>query len=56
MEPARLFAEALSNALIFSFLFVFSAANWINRAPVYFPLRAEPPALFSLAVFNYQSA
>lgn len=59
MEPAGLFAEALSNVLIFSFLFVFNAANWIKRAgasPVYFPLRSEPLATFSLAVFNYQSA
>lgn len=50
MEPAGLFAEALSNALTFSFLFVFNAANWIKCAgasPVYFPLRSEPLAFFA---------
>lgn len=50
IEPAGLFADALSNALFFSFLFVFNAANWIKRAgasPVYFPLRSEPLAVFS---------
>lgn len=50
MEHAGLFAEALRKALIFSFLFVFNAANWIKRAvasPVYFPLRSEPLAFFT---------
>lgn len=50
IEPAGLFAEALSDALIFSFLFVFNAANWIKRvdaSPVYFPLQSEPLAFFA---------
>lgn len=50
MEPAGLFPEALSNAFIFSFLFVFNAANWIKHAwdsPIYFPLRSKPLAFFA---------
>lgn len=51
IEPAGLFADAMSNALFFSFWFVFNAPNWIKRAgasPVYFPLRSEPLAFFAL--------
>lgn len=50
MEPAGLFSEALSNVFVFSFLFVFNAANWIKCAGaslVYFPLWSEPLAFFA---------